>query len=339
LLDAHPEWFMRGSDGMITGVYTHALDIANEAWQNCFIEGCEAMVSELGIDGFRLDAPLYNRFPNWSPTARRHASYSSMGALRLFRRLRDRLHALSPDVILHSEPSGALARESLDVNYGYEEMWLISSLFDPRDRGHHEWRQVRTGAELSAWFRDFDAALPEGSVSSHFVDCHDTIWWRLCGDHWRREQIGLAATKALLPIYALRGGAYMTFVGGEQGIEAELRRVHALRALLPEIRHGAVDYERVSVDADALYCVLRHAGERATIVVVNTSETTVQASCAVSGSHVPASAQVLDVWNDEWVTPGRGAGEGARFELTFAPYQARVLVLRDPPGGSLARGE
>jgi glycosidase len=335
LLDAHPEWFMRDSHGNITGVYTHALDIANQAWQDRFIEGCETMVRQYGIDGFRLDAPLYNRFPNWSETTRRHASYSSMGALRLFRRLRRRLHAISTDIILHTEPSGPFAREAIDLNYGYEEMWLIPSLFDRRQNGKHDWRRVKTGHELAEWFANFDAALPAGSVSAHFVDCHDTIWWRLHGDLWRREQIGLAATKAVLPIYALRGGAFMMFVGGEEGLEAELQRVHALRKHLPEIRDGAVDYDEVSVDAEAIYCVLRRSAHRAALLAVNTSDAPTRATCTVRATPLESRTErdsVLDAWNDELLPHGSALDDGrVEFHLTFAPYQARLLLLSGLP--------
>jgi glycosidase len=340
MLDAHPDWFMRDSSGQITGVYTHALDIANPHWQNHFITSCETLIREYGIDGFRLDAPLYNRFANWSPATRHHASYSSMGALHLLKRLRRRLHALSPNLLLYSEPGGALARESLDLCYGYEAAWLPASLYDPRMHARHDWRRVRTGQELAAWFRDFDAALPPGSVSAHFVDCHDTIWWRLADDHWRREQIGLPATKALIAIYALRGGGYLTAAGGETGIETELRRVHVLRTHLPEIRHGAVDYNSVHTDSGALYTVLRRDHHRATLVAVNTSARAVDGRVHVNTAAMPGQLgrEVFDAWTDRWLpTPAPGPGPGnpeggtLAFDLPFEPYQASVIILGHPP--------
>jgi glycosidase len=332
LLDAHPEWFMRDSEGSVTGVYTHALDIANEDWQDDFITACEAMVWEYEIDGFRLDAPLYNRFANWSETARRHASYSSLGALRLLRELRRRLHALSSDVLLFSEPSGPLVRESLDLTYCYEESWLIPSLFDTEGREAHEWRRVRTGRELAAWCRELDAALPDGSASAHFVDCHDTMWWRLSGDHWRREQVGLPATKALVAIYALRGGAYMTFVGGEQGVEAELWRALALRRSLPEIRDGSVEYDALSVGDEAVYGVLRRVGDRAAIVAVNTSDAPRTCTVVAPGLALDGAQRVFDAWTGEWLSCATSSDDTVRLDLSFAPYQARALILKDPPG-------
>jgi Alpha amylase, catalytic domain len=339
LLEAHPDWFMRDSQGAITGRYTHALDIANDDWQECFTQTCEALVRDYSIDGFRFDAPFYNLFANWSPRTRRHASYSNLGYVQLLHRLRPRLHAISPDVILYTEPSGPLARESLDLNYGYPESWLIGSLFDDRLDPAHEWRRVSTGKELASWFRDFDATLPPGSVTTHFVDCHDTIWWRLPGDLWRRQQVGLHAAKALLAIYGLRGGGYLTCSGGETGVEAELKRLHALRTRLPEIRDGAIDYTSVDCDQDAIYAVLRRDQHRATLVAVNTSAQPIDArmnvdSAAIPGPIIPTA---LDAWTGEWLPTAaeRGAdnvlADRLPIDISFQPYQAHVLVLGHPP--------
>jgi Alpha amylase, catalytic domain len=335
LLDEHPEWFMRDSDGAVTGVYTQSLDIANDAWQDHFIDGCAAMVAELGIDGFRLDAPLYNRHANWSQATRRHASYSNLGSLRLMRKLRHRLRAISPDLLVYTEPSGPLVRASLDLSYAYEEMWLTPSLFPEPGAAGQDWRRVRTGKELARWCRDFDASVPPGAVSAHFLDAHDTIWWRLPGNWWRRDQIGLEATKAMLAIFALRGGAYMTVAGGEQGIDAELLRAHTLRTQVPELRHGSVDYDAVGANHDAVYVVLRRLGERAALVAVNTSGSPVRAMCTADLAGSPAGAQppeLIDVWNDELLDRPSGSEDTLRLGLAFAPYQARVLLLNGPAG-------
>lgn len=329
LLVAHPDWFMRDAAGAVAGVYTRALDTANPEWQDHFVDACAALVDNYGIDGFRVDAPLYNRFANWSESTRRRAGYA-LGALELLRKLRLALRERSQELLLYSEPSGPLVRESLDLTYSYEETWLVPSLFGTDGPADTEWRRVRSGRELMQWFSDFDAALPVGSLSAHFIDAHDTIWWRLPGDLWRRDQIGLPAAKAMLAIYALRGGAYMTFVGGERELESELRLAHELRRRLPEIRLGAVDYDAVSVADDAVYAVLRTSADHAAIVAVNTSAAPVRTPCEVRVD--PAlgpqdSGEVLDAWADEWLRAARAANGSVHLDLALAPYQVRVLRL------------
>jgi glycosidase len=331
LLDEHPEWFMRDSAGDVTGIYTNALDIANEEWQDRYVDGCVAIVRDYGIDGFRLDAPLYNEFGNWSQATRRHASYSNLGCRRLFRKLRRRLRAVNPDVLVYTEPSGPLLREAIDLTYSYEEFWLIPSLYPPDHDPGPDWRRVRNGRELSAWFRDFDQALPAGSYSAHALDCHDTMWWRINGDHWRREQIGLPATKAMLAVHALRPGSYMTFIGGETGIEAELTIAHALRRLLPEIARGTADYDAVSTDHDAVYSVLLRGAGRAALVVVNVTDAPVKVRAEVATNDGERPERVFDGWAGEWLAGPRPGDGTSTFDLELEPFQARALLLSEPP--------
>jgi Alpha amylase, catalytic domain len=308
LVDEHPEWFMRDSAQEIIGIYTKAFDTANVSWQEYFCAAMEDLVRRLDIDGLRIDAPTYNELPNWSEVTQRRASYSPLGCLELFDRLRPRLKGIKDSVILYTEPTGVLFRQAIDVTYNYDEQWLIPAVL-----GHGGGNGVRNGRELAAWFRDRNAVLPPGSLIAHHVDSHDTYWWPLPGEKWRREQHGPAATKALLAVFALSGGTYMTYVGGETGIEDEVRRVHRLRAELPELRHGIADYDAVTVDHDAIYAVVRRTAERATVVLVNLSAEFV--SCTVSG----IGASAYDVWND------RPADLGYR---TFEPYQIAVLTIR-----------
>src|SRR5262249_9925966 len=112
LVDEHPEWFMRDSAQNIIGIYTRAFDVANVAWQEYFSEAAVELVRRLDIDGFRFDAPTYNALPNWSTATERRASYSPLGCLELFDRLRVRLKGPKESVILYTEPSGVLFRRA-----------------------------------------------------------------------------------------------------------------------------------------------------------------------------------------------------------------------------------
>jgi hypothetical protein len=188
-------------------------------------------------------------------------------------------------------------------------------------------------------FHDFDATLPPGSATAHFIDCHDTIWWRLPGDLWRREQIGLPATKALVAIYGLRGGGYLTCAGAELGVEDELRRMLDLRATHPEIGSGAADYASVSSANDDIYAVLRRDNERATLVAVNTAEHPVSTEINIDRAAMESATglDVVDLWNDEQLRmPGdddtkRVSGATVALNLSFDPYQVRVIAIGEPP--------
>jgi hypothetical protein len=233
-----------------------------------------------------------------------------MASLPLLGALRDRLH---PDRVVYTEPTGALFRAAADATYNYDEHWLVESLLAPphRDRA---WRGVRTARELSRWLQDRDAATPPGSTIVHHIDSHDSIWWRLPGAQWRRERFGRDAAVALLAAFSLVGGGYMTFMGGEDGIEAELRRAHDLRRALPELAGGAVDHAAVTASSDAVLCVLRVLGADASVVAVNLEPEPV--ACELRLPDGWPAGTVEDRWNDEILTVPA---------VTFAAYQPRVL--------------
>jgi hypothetical protein len=314
LPDAHPDWFMRDSAGAITRRYTKAFDVAHPAWQRYFIDACVDLVERLGVDGYRVDAPTYNAFATWADGRELRASYGPMASLGLLRDVRDRLRALRPDIAVYTEPTGGLFRAVADATYNYDEHWLVEALLgEPHP---HRERLVRNARELARWLHERDAATPPGATIVHHIDSHDSIWWRLPGAQFRRERFGHDAAVALLVVFALAGGAFMTFMGGEDGIEDELRRTHDLRRRLPAIADGTVDYGSAEASSDDVLAVLRESRDATALVAVNLGAAAAECEIAVRGR--PLLGELRDHWNDESV-------DGAR--VRFAPFQPRVLGL------------
>lgn len=329
LADEHPEWFMRDSAQNIVGIYTKAFDVANAGWQDYFCEAAETLVRKLDIDGFRFDAPTYNDLPNWSTATQKRASYSPMGALTLFAYLRPRLKRLKEDIVLYTEPSGVLFRQALDVTYNYDEHWLINAVMASALGRSSKALAVRNGQELAAWFRDRNAALPPGSLITHHIDSHDTFWWPAAGTKWRREQFGLAATRALLAIFSLSGGAYMTFIGGEEDLEDKIRLIHRLRSELPEIRDGSVLYTAVSVAHEAVYAVVRQLGDDISLLLVNMSNQVIETSVHVDIQQLgleDGSYSFYDAWDT--TSPPQSLQSIQDLQLSFEPFHVHLLVLR-----------
>jgi hypothetical protein len=185
------------------------------------------LMTELDVDGFRFDAPTYNDFPNWSPATAARASASPLGAVSLFVDLRRDIKALKPDALMYTEPSGPLLRRSMDVNYNYDEQWLVTALGEPRADAAA--RSVRTAREFAEWMEDRDAFLPAGSLTAHHIDSHDTFWWPEWGKKWRREQFPLPVVRALAATFMALEGPYMMFAGGEEGLEDLIAAMNAVR--------------------------------------------------------------------------------------------------------------
>jgi glycosidase len=331
----HPEWFIRDSAGTIIGVYTKAFDTNNIAWQEYFTGVCLMLMERLGVDGFRFDAPTYNEVPNWSEATERRASASQLGSVDHFVRLRHAIKSRYPDALLYTEPAGVLFRETMDIVYNYDEHPLIPAIIRPAVEAEDNPLGIRTARDLTEWFRDKIASLPKGSITAHHIDSHDSFWWPLPGFKWRREQYGVPATRALMAMWALSGGAYMIFVGGEVAIEDDIGRVNRLKRTIPEMRLGAADYDGIVVTSDQVYGVVRVVDGQRSVVLVNLSASTVRTSVTIKAPVGPTSSTgylLRDVWRDESVPTADGytwrSEQLDDIELDFEPYGVRVVTIR-----------
>jgi glycosidase len=226
LQSEHPDWFYRDSSNEIIGVYTKAFDARNPEWQEYFTNSMLHLLTELDIDGFRFDAPTYNDFYNWAPWARSRASASALACTELFEKMRPIFKERKRDFLFYTEPSGLCLRKSMDLNYNYDEQWLVTSLGSPSSQKN--WG-IRSAKDLARWVKDRDSLLPAGSMTAHHIDSHDTFWWPSWGKKWRREQFDTQTVQLLTLIFATLPGPFMMFVGGEKGIEDLLPNLSKLK--------------------------------------------------------------------------------------------------------------
>jgi glycosidase len=270
LQESHPEWFATDSAGSVSGVYTKAFDARSPSWQRYFRDSMMHLVNEYDIDGFRFDAPTYNFFANWAPWARARAFMSPLGCVPLFVDMRHDMRAAKPDSLLYTEPSGHLLRRSMDVNYNYDEQWLVSALM----QGNHAGRAVRNGRDFMLWMQDRDDFLPVGSHTAHHIDSHDTFWWPQWGKKWRREQYSIDAVKALAATFLALDGPYMMFTGGEEGLEKELSQLLSFRNTHREFWAVRGEFDTAADSSGNLVIVRRKVDDREVVCIVNTSGTT-----------------------------------------------------------------
>lgn len=272
LENSHPDWFYRFSSGEIAGVYTKAFDARNAEWQEYFTNAMLNLVEKLDIDGFRFDAPTYNDFYNWAPWARYRAGASALACTGLFEKMRPIFKEKKSDFLFYTEPSGLSLRRSMDLNYNYDEQWLVTSLVSQEARSLHG---ITNGKDLALWMRDRDALLPRGSMTAHHIDSHDTFWWPSWGIKWRREQFGLKMTQLLNCIFGALPGPFMMFVGGEEGIEDILPKIATFKQS-DEYRLGEHHWWVEKSIPDELFGISYQSSEKATSVVVNPSNSTVK---------------------------------------------------------------
>lgn len=268
LQQEHPDWFATDSDGNVSGVYTKAFDARNPEWQRYFRESMLELIRRTDADGFRFDAPTYNFFANWAPWARSRAFMSPLGCVPLFIDMRNDLKALKPDALMYTEPSGHLLRRSMDMNYNYDEQWLVAALLGntPKDS-----RGVRNARDFMRWMQDRDDFLPVGSQTAHHIDSHDTFWWPQWGKKWRREQFSMAAVRALAAAFLTLDGPYMMFTGGEEGMEDVLSGALGLRKEHAHLWASRAQFDTTSDPSGDLVIAHRSGGTTELVCIVNLS--------------------------------------------------------------------
>ena len=311
LIEEHPDWFYRDSENNVQGVYTKAFDASNRDWQNYFIDACRFLMTELDIDGFRFDAPSYNDFPNWAEWSRGRAGASALGCLGLFERLRPVMKSIKSDSLLYTEPSGHSFRQSMDLNYNYDEQWLVTAICDPSTRA--PWG-IAHAKDLAGWFESRNAMLPRGSITAHHIDSHDTFWWPSWGKKWRREQFTLAQVKLLTLVFATLPGPFMMFSGGEIGIEELLPRISKAKELLLNGEDGISWWTEDWIPND-VFLQSRKTDGKVVIVAANFSEQ-VQ---VIKDPRIGKKASVLVQSGDE-----HQLFEG---NLSLSPYSGVILSM------------
>ena len=311
LISEHPDWFYRDSANNVQGVYTKAFDASNRDWQNYFIDACRFLMTELDVDGFRFDAPSYNDFPNWADWSRGRAGASALGCLGLFERLRPVMKSIKSDSLLYTEPSGHSFRQSMDLNYNYDEQWLVTAICDASART--PWG-IANAKDLAGWFESRNAMLPRGSVTAHHIDSHDTFWWPSWGKKWRREQFTLPQVKLLTLVFATLPGPFMMFSGGEVGIEELLPQISKTKQLLLNGEDG-ISWWTEECIPDDVFLQSRNANGKVVIVAANFGDQTQ----TINDSRFGGEASVL-VYTGEQSTHSEGS-------LSIPPFSGVIVSV------------
>lgn len=320
LVAEHPDWFFRDSSGKIAGIYTKAFDARNPQWRAYFTEAMKFLLGELGVDGFRFDAPTYNDFHNWSAWARHRAGMSALACVPLFERLRAELKILRPDMLMYTEPSGILLRRSMDLNYNYDEQWLVTAVSQP---GEARVWGVRSARGLARWVQDRDAFLPRGAMTAHHIDSHDTFWWPSWGSKWRREQFPLAHVRLLSLIFMSLPGPFMMFTGGEEGIEEVLQSFNALKRRTVDWAALEVSWLTQETVPENIFGILRHNPRLEILTLVNLSDRAETVRVGLGLVQAPARV-VLSVGNtSDWAI----ADSQLNIEM---PPRSGVVLQRGP---------
>ncbi len=290
LLDQHPEFFSYAEDGRVNRTYTWAFDHANEDLRAYIKEVFCFYVTELDVDGFRVDALTWNYFPNWKKGLSYPAYKAIDGSLDMFAEIRDALWDLKPDIALYSESTGPLMARCYDLSYIYDEIWMYECLMRPAipdmppkmHLNRYDGGTKVDGRGAAEWLDLRQKVLPKAWIKVHHADSHDSHEWRGLGV-FRREYFGLAQSRALFAYCCFVDGAVMNFVGGEKGSEEVYQDLMQTRKRYPALLDGDCDYTAVGSDCRNLFAPLRRFEGQRMIPVINFSSDAADSNLDLSG--------------------------------------------------------
>lgn len=252
---AHPEFMLRREDGTTLGYWLN--DFAREDWQD-YVAGVAARyVREYGIEGYRVDACMGSKEPNWDPgiTYSRASLAGLWGGLRMVERIRATVKGIRPDegAILAETQS---ARHAPFCDFMYDFRLCYETL--------HGWRKMPAAefaAALAQNLEDQRQVAPPGMVWLRHIESHDSL----------RSQLwyGVEGMRAFYALSAWIDGVPMIYQEMEKGQAPALRRINEVRRSRPELTRGTANYRDARCDAPGVFVCLRELGDRRTAAVVN----------------------------------------------------------------------
>jgi len=142
----HPDWlisdeFSRPLPSISWGGLS--IDWGNEEYHEHMLGCARRWLSQFGVDGFRVDAPMHKEV-NWNPSNTVPPDHTAFGAARFLEKLRAMCDTDFPEAGLLSEAPGPLFSRSCHASYdapGYLVDWLKEGIESAR----------LTGRDLSRW--------------------------------------------------------------------------------------------------------------------------------------------------------------------------------------------
>jgi len=262
LTQQHPDYFVRDANGSLvppTGFdWTDVvqLDFKNPGVLDYEFDAMAHWVKKFGVDGFRCD------FATGVPTS-------------FWNELAARLRAIRPDLFLLSEselPQHQL--HAFNASYSFEMMHTFNSVAQGRaDVSHIDDTLARSRVRL-----------PDGGALLYYTSNHDENSWQ--GTEF--ERLGGGAAPFAVLSFAL-DGIPLIYNGQEIGLNHRLdfferdpikwtsnhpltafyRTLCELKRTHPALRTGAAMHRVASTENDSIYALIREAGGRRVLVLLN----------------------------------------------------------------------
>jgi len=299
----HPEWRIYGEDGKVYqpwhDFYVH-LELADKNLQQFFIDWCVAQIKRYNIDGFFIDAPMLNKFPNWGPEFPYLASTN--GILQILKQVRKEIKKIKPEAILLSEVGGPALRKICDVCC--DVTMQLAAISEKMKEGKF------TGYDLSLWFKD-KRTLYSGQVIGQLAY---TANQNAC---YLKSMMPLL--KAFIPLTTFLKGAPQIYYGHgySQRQEGPLengsgtfkewnefyipfyKSLLKIKEMYPQLIYGEEDFDAVKTDNENIFSCLRRLDKDGIVVLINFSPNKQKVNIKVTPPDPQKEYQMFNVCQKE----------------------------------------
>lgn len=328
LVKEHPDWFSYNEYGGVAMTYTWAFDHRNPEVQEYMIKVFNFYVEKLKVDGFRVDAVTWNCFPNWSEALKRPAYSSLYGTASMMDLIRKSSHKIDPELVYYNEAAGPLYYRAFDLSYNYDEQWLYAAVLSGRrEKPSRGWSEPGlTAQDLGEWLEMRRRAMPQGLIRVHHVDSHDAYFGS--GSRYRREVLGIDATRMLFAMTSFIDGGVMTFVGAEMGSEDYYTKVLSIRESIPALKLGTCEYLTVTSENERVFTPLRRNGKEWALPVISFSKEPVDTWISLKAIGLdPKTVYTLQEAFSGIEKKGTGR-ELASIQVKLGPLDVQVWTLK-----------
>lgn len=292
VIEQHPEWYERGSDGAIRcpvpdWTDTAQLDYGTREVREYMGDAMRWWLREVEVDGFRCDV-------------------AGMVPLDFWEALRPTLDAIRPNVMLAEDELPIHHRAAFDLSYDWRLHNTLGGLPVGSLRAEH----------LEQLIGDEGRDFPGGSLRMRFSLNHD-----LCAWHARDiERLGPEAAKAAAAITYALPGVPLIYTGQEvgntkrldlfervqvdwdddrEGMTQVYRELNRVRRERVSLRRGVAAFVAAS-DGGEVLGVRRESGDEGTLALVNLTDEAQRVDVASLGGGRP----VLGALDEGGILPG-----------------------------------
>lgn len=213
--------------GHIGRTYLRAFDFASKDYEEYLIKALLYYCTETAVDGFLLDAQMWNAHANWQPAEGIRPYESITAGIRIMERVKKAISQQFPKVFFIGQSGGPEAAGYHDYTIAYPAQWArwgLASMVDKREtlKCFHNYicENTLSWHDYMDWYQEYVASMPEETAFITGPDTGKSTEWMLAlGSQFDREVFGAGAHLGMLGAAMFMGQSIQVYEGADTDLE------------------------------------------------------------------------------------------------------------------------